>query len=278
MHEHVGKSGDGALDAGGQADAENALEGLWVDAHFAPADAVGAFLPGQGNQDQQRRNDLGGDRRVSDPVHAHLEHQHEHQIQHRVQQRRNHQENERPPGVPHRPQDAAAHVVKEHARDPGKIDAQVQIGFVHHVFGRFHESQHRRDDQQTHAGGDQADQEGDGNGGVHGLAQPFPVVRAVALGNDDRRAGGKSGAEAHDGVDDRPGGAHGGLRLLAHELAHHHGIHRIVQLLKQEAYCHGNGELDQVFPDRSLGHIRIRSCHGVLRRIIREIGNYFFYK
>ena len=101
---------------------------------------------------------------------------------------------------------------------------------------------------------------------------------SVALGDDDRRPRGKAGAEAHDGVDDRAGRAHGGLCFLANELAYHHGIHRVVQLLKQQADRHGNGELDQMLPDCPLCHIRIRSCHGVLRRIIRKLEIISFLK
>ena len=54
---------------------------------------------------------------------------------------------------------------------------------------------------------------------MDGFAEPFVIVGAIALGDDDGGAGGQARAEADDCVDDRSGGADGGLGQLADELA-----------------------------------------------------------
>ena len=98
---------------------------------------------------------------------------------------------------------------------------------------------------------------------MHGLAEAFVIMGAVPLGNHHRRAGGQACAEAHDGIDNRSRGADRRLGFLPDELAHHQGIHRIVQLLEEQSDGHGNRELQHMLPDISLGHIQIQPGHRI---------------
>ena len=61
----------------------------------------------------------------------------------------------------------------------------------------------------------------------------LPLAGAVSLGDDHHRAGGQAGENAHGQIDDDAGGAHGGQGNLAYKPAHHHRVHRIVQLLEE---------------------------------------------
>ena len=69
------------------------------------------------------------------------------------------------------------------------------------------------------------------------------------------RAHGQPRKEADQRVDDIARGTDGGQRLLAHKLADHHAVHRVVQLLENLADQHGNGEADQMAGDGALRHI-----------------------
>ena len=227
------------------------------------------MLAGQRDQDQRRRNELRDDRGKGHAPDAHMEPEHEQQVEHCIQQRGNDQEHQRAGRIPHGAQDAAAHVVEQDARDPGKVDGQVIPRLVPHVFRRLHEAKHRLNDGQADGCGYRADDEGHGDRGMHGQAQPLAVVRAVPLRDDHGRAGRKARTEADDGVDDRTRGAHCRLGRLPHELSDDKGIHHVVQLLKQQAQCHRHGKCQQMPPDAPGGHVRIGSCHSLPRFVER---------
>ena len=90
---------------------------------------------------------------------------------------------------------------------------------------------------------------------MDGPVHVVPPVGAEALGDDHHRAGGQAGEDAHRQVDDHAGGAHGGQGHLAHEPAHHQGVHRVVELLKEGAEPQGEEEAQQLFPDHALGDV-----------------------
>ncbi len=156
-----------------------------------------------------------------------------------------------------RAQDAAAEVVEQDARDPREIDRQIAGGLRHDVLRRPHEPQRRADGEPAQRGGDHAGDERQRHGRMHGFAQSLVIMRAVALGNDHGRAGGKARAEAHDGVDDRRDGPDRRLRLLADELSDHQRVHGIVELLEQKADRHRNRKAHHMLPDIPPGHIQI---------------------
>ena len=46
-------------------------------------------------------------------------------------------------------------------------------------------------------------------------------------------------------------------RLLADELPHHNGIHRVIKLLEDQPDHHWDGKFQQLFPDDALRHIQV---------------------
>ena len=98
---------------------------------------------------------------------------------------------------------------------------------------------------------------------MHCFAESFIVMCAVALGDDNRRAGREPGAESDDRVDNRSCGSHRRLRLFSDKLPDHQRIHGIVQLLKQKADRHGNRKTDQMHPDIPFGHVRVSPGHQI---------------
>ena len=51
--------------------------------------------------------------------------------------------------------------------------------------------------------------------------------------------------------------AYGGQRLLAHKPSNDDGVHRVIQLLKQQPDRHGDGELHQLFPNDARSHVGV---------------------
>ena len=89
---------------------------------------------------------------------------------------------------------------------------------------------------------------------MDGQPEILVVPGAEILGDDHAGAGGETHEKAHQGVDGGTGGAHGGQRLLADEVAHHDGVHGVVELLEQVADEQGDGKGHQLFPDHTLRH------------------------
>ena len=127
----------------------------------------------------------------------------------------------------------------------------------HDVFRRGHEAQHGIDNQNADDRGNNAHQEGQHNRRMHRIMQLFIIVRAVVLRNHHARAGRKPCAQAHQHIADGAGAAHGRQRLLADELPHHNGIHRVIKLLEDQPDHHWNGKFQQLFPDDALRHIQV---------------------
>ena len=84
------------------------------------------------------------------------------------------------------------------------------------------------------------------------LAHVIPVFRTVELGNDYCGAGGKTGEETHQKIDQGGGGAaYRGERLLAYKVSHHYGVCRIIKLLKKGTEQDREEEDQKLLPDNS---------------------------
>ena len=118
-----------------------------------------------------------------------------------------------------------------------------------------HHIQKRRNDGRAQHRKRHAQNQREGYRRVHRLAKRRVIMRAVALRDHNRAAGGQTHCKAHQRVDDRPRAANRSQRRLANELSYNNGIHRVVQLLKDHANHHRNCKLNQMPPDRPFGHI-----------------------
>ena len=84
--------------------------------------------------------------------------------------------------------------------------------------------------------------------------EAIEVPGAITLG--DHHCGPRR--DPHEQVDkqvddDTGGAAYSGQRLFAHILAHHHGVHRVVELLKKSPQQDGKEEQQELFPNHALG-------------------------
>ena len=224
-----------------------------MEADFPQDHPVHVVRAHEGEQYQNRADGLAQDGGHSRAHHAHLEGYHKEKIQRHVQQGAENQEVERPLGVAHRPQNAGAHVVHQIEHHAGEINPDIGQGVVHNLLGGTHNSQGNGRKQQAHNRKQQAAGNAQRHRGVYGQACLSGTPGPVILGDNDRRAGGKAHEKAGEQVQNGAGGAaHGGQGLFAHKLAHHHGVHRVVQLLEECPQHNGEKEDEELFPDDAL--------------------------
>ena len=261
LHKHVGEGGQRLLDACGCAHGEHTLQLRHADAQVPPADAVGALLPRQSDEHQRRRESLGDDGCQGHALHAHAELHHKHKIQHRVGQRGEHQEEQRTAGIPHRAENRAANIVQQQAGNTAEVQRQVLFRFAEDVLGGLHHPQHGPNQHKPHRRGRNAQKKSHRHSGLHGSVQPLLIMRTVALGNQHPRAHRQAVAQGDEHVDDAARGAHGRQGLLAHILPHHHRVHRVVQLLKQQPDSQRHRKAQKMPPDIPTGHVRVFACH-----------------
>ena len=255
LHEHVGEGRDDGLYARGQAHGEYPPQHRALDAQIPPHQPVDLLRRGQQPQRQHGGDQLGEYRRPGHARDARLQPDHEGQIQHDVQTAGQHQEHQRPGGVAHGAEYAAADVVDQQPREAPEVDGQVGDGVLEHVVRRGHQPQHG-----PHAGdADQrenaAQQERDRHGGLHGAVEPVHVPGPEVLGDHHARAHRKAVEEEHQHVHDHRGGAHGGQRLLAHEIAHDDAVHRVVHHLEDVAQHQRQREQYDLPHDGPGGHV-----------------------
>ncbi len=255
--ENVGEGGDGHLQRGGQAHLQNALEKIPMDGQLPRLHADAGVVLHQHEQHQHRRHALGNDGGQGHAPDAHVEVQHEKKVQHRVQHRGDDKEQERPAAVTHRAEDAGAHVVDQQAHDAGEVDGEVGRGLRHHLRRRVHQPQQRGGQAHADAGEGHAHDQRDDDGGVDGPGHLFLHFGAVVLTDDHTGAAAEPHEKADEHVDDGAHAAHGGEGLVGHEVAHHPGVHHIVELLEHVARQQGQGKQDQVPGDAARGHIHV---------------------
>ena len=184
-----------------------------------------------------------------------MEHYHQQQIQHNVAQGCGHEEVEGPPKVADGPQHAGTHVVDDVGHHTQEIDPQIEDGPGQGLLGGAHGPQGPGGEDKARHHKKCADEDAQQHGGVDALVHLVPAAGAEVLGDGHHRSGRQAGEDAHRQVDDDGGGAHGGQGHLAHEPAHHQGVHRIVELLEKGAEPQGEEKGEELFPDHALGDI-----------------------
>ena len=228
-----------------------------MDAHVSGDQPDPRMAAQQRRHRQRRRHRLRDDRGPCHALHAHAERHHEQQVQRDVQHRRRHQIVKRPPRIAHRAQNARAHVVKQQPNHAAEVDRQIGLRLRKDVLRRLHQPQHHG--RHAHAHGAERHRQDDRqhNGRVHRVVHLFLPVRAIVLRDDHARAAGQTRKHADEHVHDRRHRAHRGKRLVAHIIAEHPGVHRIVQLLENVARQQRQRKKQDVPEGASLRHVHI---------------------
>ena len=186
-----------------------------------------------------------------------MQHGHKQQVQRHVQNTGGHQKEHGAAGITHGPQDTRAHVIHHRAQGTRKVNADIGHGVRHAAFRHVHQAQHLTAQAHAQHREHRAQQQRQGNAGMHGVRHPLPVLCSIKLGENHRRAGADADEEAIDHVHQRPGGSHRRQGLSAHQAAHDDGVHGVVHLLEKSAQQDREKEDQQLLPDDALGDLAL---------------------
>lgn len=137
------------------ADADDLLQGVHVEADLPEDQAVGHLRPDQDDDHQHRAEHLGQHRGNGHAQDLQLKDHHKEQVQDDVDAGGGDEEVQRPLGVSHGPEDAGPHVIDQGKESAAEVDAHIGHGVVHDVLRRTHgpegpgshgDAQHRQKD------------------------------------------------------------------------------------------------------------------------------------
>ncbi len=254
LDDDVGDGVHHALEPRRQADYHNTPQHCGIKGDLPRLQVVYLGGAGKGENHQHRADDLGKEGPQGNPQHPQGDVDHQKDIQNNVYQAASHQEVQGPAGIPHRPENAGAHVIDKVGDDAQKVDSDIGNGVGKDIGRGVH-------GDQGHGGDDPADnhegkspRQRKGHGGVDGPLCAVAVPGAVELRDDYRRAGGDTHKQPHQKVDEGAGSsAHRGQGLLAHKPPHNHGIGGVVKLLEKGPQQNGKKEGKQRLPDDAAG-------------------------
>ena len=232
-----------------------AVEALFDGKVFPAGDQV-LDPPGDVEDAEDHRHRLrqdGGHRRTLDPHAA----GHKGVVQPDVQAGGEDQENQRHHAVAHRPQQGRAEVVGEHDHHILRDGPDVAVGFLDDLGRGVQRFQQRVEEEQPRRRDDGRRRQPDDDGAGHRLFDLGGILGAVGAGGDDGQAVADADAEADQQLIDRAAGAHRRQRGVAQNVAHDHGVGRVVHLLEQVGNKNGYGKKDQVFEDGAVDQVHL---------------------
>ena len=235
LNDDVGQADDGVLDTGGQAEANDLLEGVLFDPQAPDLDLVDLAGSEEAAQNQYHGDHLGDHRGRGGGAHPPVEHRHEQQVQRHVDGGGCDQVIQRPAAVPHRLEHAGGDIVDKHRCAAVKVGAEVVDGAGQHVLRRSHPPQDLGGEDHADDGEDHPGDEAEGQGRVDGGPQPVIAFCPVEPGDQHTGAHGHAVEEAGEHENQVAGGADGGQGLLADEVADDEGVGGVVELLEEVA-------------------------------------------
>ena len=255
LQQQVREPVHGALDPGGDADPQHPHEEPPVP--LAPEPQPEGPLQGQ---------ELAGDQQGRHRLAQHRSHGHAHDapgkddnedhVQNDVEAAAHEQAQEGKAGVADGAQDPGAHVEEEQEHRAHKVDTLIEQGLVEGVRRGLEQGEELGGEQAHQGPHDQAQHHAQPVADPHGCGHPLVLLGPVELGDDHRGAAGQGHEEPDDQIAQYGGAAtHGGQGLRAHELAHHEGVHCVIELLEQSACRDGQEEQHQLFDDRSFDEV-----------------------
>lgn len=257
LNENVRERGDGDLDTGGEPDFYDLPENIPGDLQIGQAKPDTGLRPGQTDDHEEGGYKLCYDRSVGNACYAHLENENENEVERCVQQSADDKIIKGMAGIAYGAQDPGAHIVKHQAEQTDEIDDQIGSGFADHVIRRFHEAEHVRRHEDPDRRKDDAEDKRHDDRGMNGFFDFVFLLGAVILGDDDAGAGGKTGKESDEHIDDGVDGTDSGKSLVADIVANHPGVDHIIKQLKQIAGEKGKSKVDDMPGDVPGSHIDI---------------------
>ena len=209
---------------------------------------------------QPAHAEQGGDglrdrRRKCYAVYAHAEVYDKYQIQDNIQDACHNQIYQCRDRVPQSAQDAAQDIIICKPRRSDEKDVQIRGAPVQNAVRSFQKQQKRPRQHRRHHHDKYGCQSGQYDTVSDRSGQILPVPGAEILRHHD--AGPHTDPDKQDDqqVQDRSRASHRRQCIVSYKVAHHHAVHRIVQLLGNITDQHGNRKDQDIFPGLSHRHV-----------------------
>ena len=202
LQDHVGDGKHTAGNRGRQADRQDLLQDVRLDAEPGEPKAHLRRLLHEEPRRHHRAEGLaehGRDRRAEN---AHPEDGDEQRIENDIGAAAADQDEQRPLGVAHRPQDTGAHVVKQREYHARHQDPDVQDGGRHEVRRRLEQAKQRLCEKESDCTKDTPPDKSEGVRRVECVIDSFRVIRPEGVRYDDGRARRQAHKEAEQEVQD----------------------------------------------------------------------------
>ena len=197
----------------------------------------------------------------SHALHGHLHNQDEKQVQEDIQDAGDGEADKRRAGVAPAPENRRFKVIEEDDRQSDEVNAQVEHRTGKNLRRDREKAQERVDDQLPQEHEKETAQNGQQDGGVHGIVDAFLIPRADASCDHhvgaQRNAGEQIDQEAYHravAADGRHGGGAG-------KAPHHGDIRGIEQLLENSRSGQRKGHHQDFISQRAVQHVNFMSFH-----------------
>lgn len=232
LDEDVGQGKDHALDAGRQADVNNVMQFFPGKAQVVAFQADAVRRPAQQDQEDERIDGKGHNRRPDDAGQAEIKDQDRQQVEDDIDEIGCDQAVQRRPAIAAAAEDGRLEVIQRQKRQAQQEDAQILFGHIVDVWRHFQDPEGRIDDEFADDSQHQAQAEGHQNSR---LDRPFHLVVATGteiLGNGDVGPQGNPHEQRHQKADDRHIVANSSHGALADEASQNKDVGTVEELFK----------------------------------------------
>ena len=257
LHEQVGQREDGVLQAGGDADHQDALDRRLVEPQLPHAQAAGVLPPQQVNDDQDGGYPLGNGAGDGHALGGHPAADDEYQIQNDVQHTGHGQVDQGTLGIAGGAEDTVAAVVDADAGQAQRINTQVQHGAGKELLLGVQQAQHRLGKERADQAHQHACTRADQQGGVGGALYVLTVADAQPAGHRHIDTGAHADEQAGEQGHQCGGGAHGAQRhigIIGIFTGDGH-VAEVEQHLQHLGQHQRQAEQQNIFPQRPAGHL-----------------------
>ena len=245
------------MDARGQTNVQDGKEAFFINTQPTGREMALTRVTMQSPEQQRSGDHVGKRRGQRHTLHGHAEAQHEEKVGKNVEQPREGKHHKRRLRVTLGAQNRGGVIGQRHEGHTQKIDPRIQRRQRQQLAADTHKCQNGAGKQDADQGGSKAEDQGHGNGGMHGAGGLLPFFCADMSRHHHVGAGGKSHEDVDDEIGQRRGGTNGAHRIRLRGKADHHHIRRVVQHLQQICQYNRNAEGNDLAKQRAVDHIHI---------------------
>ena len=248
----IGKTNDGILNTGGQAEPDNGLQTAEVIPDFTNIQPVRLIHPDQMDEAENGADTLGEGGSQGGRTHTQLQTCNEQQIQRNVDKGGENQIVQRMLAVTDGMENTHKDIVHDGEDGAAEIIAEIDDGLGKYIFGSTHPLKNRRSKGDSQNRKQNTGGKTEGDIGVDGDVHILVILGAEELGDDDTGTHGNAIEETHKHVDQTAGRADCRQSGVTDEFTYRPGVESMIELLENISNKNGEGKQQDLLPDRTL--------------------------